>query len=214
MPAMYPASTRVTLLHRLNENPTDRLSWSEFVQLYGPIIRGWCLHWGLQESDAEDVTQNVLLRLTSKLPQFKYDQARSFRGWLKTLTHHAWHDFITETGYRHRGSGDSVIQDQLQSVAARDDLAARMEATFDKEMLEIAINRVRERVAETTWEAFRLTAFEQESANDVAEKLAIRVSQVYLAKHRVQKLLQQEIAVLEGNPVADAGLEGDPESVG
>ena len=44
----------------------------------------------------EDVTQNVLFRLTTRLPNFKYDRTKSFRGWLKTLTHHAWHDFITE----------------------------------------------------------------------------------------------------------------------
>ncbi len=132
-------TTRVTLLHRLNENPGDQLSWAEFVRFYGPAIRSWLLHWGLQEADSQDVAQNVLLRLTAKLPQFKYDPARSFRGWLKTLTHHAWHDFVTEAGYRTRGSGDTSVLDQLQSIEAREDLAARVEATFDKELLEMAM---------------------------------------------------------------------------
>ena len=140
-------STRITLLHRLNENPADQMSWAEFVRLYGPAIRTWLIHWGLQEADAQDVTQNVLLRLTAKLPQFKYDPSRSFRGWLKTLTHHAWHDFVTESGYRNRGSGDTGVLDQLQTVAAREDLAARVEAEFDKELLEVAMVRARGRVA-------------------------------------------------------------------
>src|ERR1700722_15392619 len=153
-------STRVTLLHRLKENPGDQLSWAEFVRLYGPAIRSWLIHWGLQEADAQDVTQNVLLRLTAKLPQFKYDSSKSFRGWLKTLTHHAWHDFVTEAGYRKRGSGDTGVLDQLQSVAGREDLAARVEAEFDKELLEVAMPRARERVAGNTWEAFKLSALE------------------------------------------------------
>jgi RNA polymerase sigma factor (sigma-70 family) len=191
-------STRVTLLHRLNQNPGDQISWSEFVRLYGPAIRGWLVHWGLQEADAQDVTQNVLLRLTTKLPQFKYDPARSFRGWLKTLTHHAWHDFVTESGYRNRGSGDTSILDQLQTVAAREDLTARVEAEFDKELLEVALTRARERVAATTWEAFKLAALDGVVPQEVADKLCVRVSQVYLAKHRVQKLVQEEIRVLEG----------------
>jgi RNA polymerase sigma factor (sigma-70 family) len=191
-------STRVTLLHRLNQNPGDQISWSEFVRLYGPAIRGWLVHWGLQEADAQDVTQNVLLRLTTKLPQFKYDPARSFRGWLKTLTHHAWHDFVTESGYRNRGSGDTSILDQLQTVAAREDLTARVEAEFDKELLEVALTRARERVAATTWEAFKLAALDGVVPQEVADKLGVRVSQVYLAKHRVQKLVQEEIRVLEG----------------
>lgn len=191
------SSTRVTLLHRISQNPGDQLSWTEFVRLYGPTIRTWIVHWGLQEADAQDVVQNVLLRLTAKLPQFQYDPTRSFRGWLKTLTHHAWHDFVTEAGYRNRGSGDTAMMEQLQSVAAREDLAARVEATFDKELLEIALVRTRSRVAETTWEAFRLVALEQVEPQRVADQLGVRVSQVYLAKHRVQKLVQEEIRAIE-----------------
>src|SRR5262245_1488428 len=191
-------STRITLLHRLNQNPADQPSWDEFVRLYGPIIRGWLVHWGLQEADAQDVVQNVLLRLTAKLPQFKYDPGRSFRGWLKTLTHHAWHDFVTEAGYRNRGSGDTSVLDQSQSLAAREDLAARVEAEFDRELLEVAVARVRDRVAAATWEAFRLAALEQVAPQEVADKLGVRVSQIYLAKHRVQKLVQEEIKALEG----------------
>jgi len=190
--------TRVTLLHRLNKDPNDQHSWAEFVSMYSPVIRGWCLHWGLQDSDAHDVGQNVLLRLTQKLPQFQYDATRSFRAWLKTLTHHAWHDFVTETGYRNRGSGDSKVLEQLQSVAAKEDLAARVEATFDRELLEVALARARERVAEHTWAAFRMTALENVPPQEAADALGVRISSVYLSKHRVQKLVQEEIKQLEG----------------
>ncbi len=201
MGASPPASTRITLLHRLNEKPDDQASWSEFVALYAPTIRQWCLHWGLQDSDALDVTQNVLVRLTTRLPKFQYDQSKSFRGWLKTLTHHAWHDFITEAGYRHRGSGDTGIHEQLQSAEAKSDLAARVEAAFDKELLDVAIGRVKQRVAAATWEAFQRTAFDGVAPQEVADALGIRVSQVYLAKHRVQKQLQEEIVALEAEGV-------------
>jgi RNA polymerase sigma factor (sigma-70 family) len=193
-------TTRVTLLHRLNQDPADQLSWAEFVRLYSPAIRGWLIHWGLQEADAQDVAQNVLLRLTAKLPQFKYDPSKSFRGWLKTLTHHAWHDFVTEAGYRTRGSGDTSVLDQLQSVEAREDLAARVEATFDKELLEMALLRAKSRVADTTWQAFKLAALDGIPPQTVADQLGVRVSQVYLAKHRLQKLVQEEIRAIEGVP--------------
>ena len=193
-------STRVTLLHRLNQDPSDQMSWAEFVRFYGPVIRGWLVHFGLQEADALDVAQNVLMRLTQKLPQFKYDPSKSFRGWLKTLTHHAWHDFVTEAGYRTRGSGDTSVLNQLQSVEAHEDLAARIEATFDKELLEMALVRARTRVADTTWQAFKLAALDGVAPQAVADQLGVRVSQVYLAKHRVQKLVQEEIRAIEGTP--------------
>ena len=55
-------TTRVTLLHRLNQDPADQLSWAEFVRFYGPAIRSWLLHWGLQEADSQDVAQNEIGR--------------------------------------------------------------------------------------------------------------------------------------------------------
>lgn len=193
-------TTRVTLLHRINQNPADQLSWAEFVRVYSPAIRSWLAHWGLQEADAQDVAQNVLLRLTAKLPKFEYDPSKSFRGWLKTLTHHAWHDFVTEAGYRTRASGDTSVLDRLNTVAARVDLEARVEATFDKELLEMALERARARVRTDTWTAFKLAALEGAAPQTVAEQLGMRVSQVYLAKHRVQKIVQEELRALEGGP--------------
>lgn len=193
-------TTRVTLLHRLNQDPADQLSWAEFVKVYSPAIRSWLIHWGLQDADTQDVAQNVLLRLTAKLPQFKYDPAKSFRGWLKTLTHHAWHDFVTDAGYRVRGSGDTSVMTNLQTIEAREDLAARVAETFDQELLAMALVRAKERVADTTWQAFKLVALDGVAPQAVADQLSVRVSQVYLAKHRVQKLVQEEIRALEGEP--------------
>jgi RNA polymerase sigma-70 factor (ECF subfamily) len=87
--------------------------------------------------------------------------------------------------------------DQLQSVAAKQDLEARVAATFDKELMEMALLRVKDRVAATTWEAFRLAALEGLAPQQVADNLGVRISQVYLSKHRVQKLVQEEIKALE-----------------
>jgi RNA polymerase sigma-70 factor (ECF subfamily) len=36
----------------------------------------------LQESDAQDVAQAVLLELSRSMATFVYDPSRSFRGWL------------------------------------------------------------------------------------------------------------------------------------
>src|SRR4051794_40193551 len=90
------APTRVTLLARLRENPADQAAWAEFVDLYGPAIYAWCRGWKLQEADAQDITQGVLLRLAAKLPEFTYDPRGSFRSWLKTVTHHAWRNFMRQ----------------------------------------------------------------------------------------------------------------------
>ena len=51
---------------------------------------------GLQPADAEDVTQDVLLRLSRALKMFTYDPSRTFRGWLRAVTLHALNDFAAE----------------------------------------------------------------------------------------------------------------------
>jgi RNA polymerase sigma-70 factor (ECF subfamily) len=194
----HDSGTRITLLGRLRRDPTDQAVWAEFVEHYGGKIYGWCRKWNLQEADAQDVTQNVLLKLADKMRNFSYDPSRSFRAWLKTLTHHAWSDYLEGRGRPGQGSGDSRVGSLLAGVEARDDLVKHLEEEFDRELLQEAMARVRLRVAPQTWEAFRLTALEGLSGVEAAGRIPMQVAQVFVAKRRVQKMLQQEVARLEG----------------
>jgi RNA polymerase sigma-70 factor (ECF subfamily) len=191
------SETRVSLLGRLRRNPADQAAWQEFVQHYGPKVTGWCRRWGLQEADAQDVTQDVLLKLAATMKTFTYDPGRSFRGWLRTLAHHAWSDFLQDRARPGQGSGDSQVLQLLGTTAARDDLASGLEEQLDRELLEEAGCRVRLRVAPSTWEAFRLTAVEGLSGQEAARRTGLSVGQVYVAKHRVEKLLREEVQKLE-----------------
>jgi RNA polymerase sigma-70 factor (ECF subfamily) len=193
------SGTRITLLGRLRRDPGDQQAWVEFVAQYGPRIYSWCSRWGLQEADAQDVTQNVLLRLAQKMRDFSYDPSRSFRAWLKTLAQRTWSDFLES---RKRaggtGSGDSEVLHLLSTVEARQDLLARLDEEFDRELLSHAMDRVRLRIAPQTWEAFRLTAIEGLSGAEAAERIPMQVAQVFVAKRRVQKMLQAELGQLGG----------------
>jgi DNA-directed RNA polymerase specialized sigma24 family protein len=57
--------------------------------------------------------------------------------------------------------------------------------------------RVRLRVAPHTWEAFRLVAVEGLPVAEVAAAVQMQVAMVYVAKSKVQKMLQEEIQKLE-----------------
>ncbi len=191
------SGTRITLLGRLGRDPTNQAAWAEFVEHYGSKIYGWCRKWKLQEADAQDVTQNVLLKLSQRLRDFTYDPARSFRAWLKTVTRCALHDFLESRQRPGLGSGDTRVGELLHNIEAREDLVKHLEAEFDHEILEKAIQRVRLRVAPQTWQAFALTALEGLSGAEAAERIPMQVAQVFIAKRRVQKMLQEEIAKLE-----------------
>jgi RNA polymerase sigma-70 factor (ECF subfamily) len=190
-------TTRITLLARLRQDPSDQAGWDEFVERYGRHIYRWCRQWKLQDADAEDVTQDILVKLTQKLRAFAYDPSRSFRGWLKTVAHHAWRDFEDSRRHDQPAAGDNQTQELMPTLAAREDLAQKLEEAFDLELLEAAKVRVRLRVAPHTWEAFRLMALEGLPVAEVAARVHLQVAMVYVAKSKVQRMLQEEIGKLE-----------------
>jgi RNA polymerase sigma factor (sigma-70 family) len=187
--------TSVTLLEMLRQDPGDAAAWDRFVRRYRPMICGWCREWGLQRADAEDVAQDVLAKLTERLRHFRYDRSRCFRAWLKTVARRAWNDRIARW-YR---AGDARIFHVLRALEIRDELRRRLEDSFDRELLEMAMLRVRERVAPPTWEAFRLTALEGLTGAEAAARLRVTVAFVFVSKHRVQKMLRQVVRDLGGD---------------
>jgi RNA polymerase sigma factor (sigma-70 family) len=191
-------ATSPTLLGRLGRVPADQAAWGEFAERYGRKIYGWCRHWQLQEADAEDVTQQVLLKLAHKMRTFSYDPSRSFRAWLKTVTHHAWRDYVETRQRPGAGSGDTQVLEQLNTVQARDGLADELDEEFTRDLLDEAMARVQLRVQPHTWQAFRLLAVEGRSGAEVAEQLGMKVATVFVARSKVQKMLQEEVRKLEG----------------
>jgi len=185
---------------RVGRDPGNKGAWRDFVQRYGRQVFLWCRHWQLQEADAEDVTQIVLLILAEKMRDFRYDPNGSFRAWLKTVAHHAWSKYVSSQQRPGRGSGDSAMIPVLESLAARDDLATRLEEEFERELLDLAMLRVAQRVEAHTWKAFQLLAIDGRSGAEAAAQLGMQVGMVYVAKGRVQKLLQEEIRLLERGP--------------
>ena len=139
-------TTCPTLLARLRHDPSSEPAWDEFVESYGRHIYRWCRQWGLQDADAEDVTQEILLKLARKLREFTYDPEGSFRGWLKTVAHHAWRDFVDGRSLARPATSEPVWE-LLYSVEAREDLIQKLEEAFDHELLEAAKVQVRLRVA-------------------------------------------------------------------
>jgi RNA polymerase sigma-70 factor (ECF subfamily) len=209
--AFEQAETRLSLLVRLTRSgPSDERAWREFVDYYAPVIYRWCVRRGLQDTDAQDVTQQVLLKLATKLPAFTYDPSRSFRSWLRTLTYHAWADFLTERD--EVVSGHPAAWSALTSAEAREDLLRRIEDEFDLELLEQAMAQVRGKVEPATWEAFRLTALEGVPAAEVARRLGKQVANVYVLRSNVQKLLQAAIAELEAARDPTPGAAPDQET--
>lgn len=189
---MGPSTTSPSLLASLAGSDREK-AWVEFVRIYSPHVLRWCRRYGLQESDAADVAQDVLLRFFNSAADFEYDPRKTFRGYLRRIVTSAVSDWGDRRRADRLATGDSAAQDQLFSQPAREDLLARLEAAYDTELLSLAMREVEQRVQPHTWQAFRMLALENRSGAEVAAALGIELNTAYVARTKVQRMIREVI---------------------
>lgn len=172
-----------------------------FVDRYGPKIFYWARRHFAQESDAADVSQEVLCKLMSAMRRSQYDAARgSFRGWLKTVTANTLYDCRKRWEAQFRGSGDTQVLNkltQIQDEKSQCELSTAIESQYRYEIMHRAETQVRNRVRVQMWLVYEMTTKDGMSAPETAERLQMNVPQVYVAKSRVLKMLRAEVGKLE-----------------
>src|SRR5437588_288356 len=85
-------TTSPTLLDQLRQ-PYQPEAWARFVNLYAPLLLGWARRQAFQEADAEDLVQEVLVKLVRALPTYQREAGQSFRGWLFIVTLNQGRDY-------------------------------------------------------------------------------------------------------------------------
>ncbi|MBL8813973.1 MAG: sigma-70 family RNA polymerase sigma factor [Planctomycetaceae bacterium] len=186
--------TRPSLLMRLRDT-SDREAWSEFVDVYSPLVYGFLRRRSLHDSDAADVTQEVFLRVSRSIPTFIYSKEQGrFRDWLWTITRNEIRRF-----HEKRKRRVAEIQESpdgtLEQLASTGD-SAEWNEEFHRHILEVAMKRIEPSFEPQTWQAFCLVWVNQVSAIDAAEQVQQSVDFVYVAKSRVLKRLREEVLVL------------------
>ena len=197
----HPFDTSLTspsLLIRLKQVDQREKSWAEFVSRYGPKISAWCANNGLQDSDSLDVTQVVLVKLLRTMQSFEYDETKSFRAWLKTVTTHAVNDFFRSQNKQRKitvVSGDPGLVEQASDATVS--LLEMLSENFERELMDLAMDRVQAKVSKKRWCAFCMLVIENESTTAVAEKTGMQISDIYATRSKIQKMVQQEVRRLE-----------------
>jgi len=190
-------STHISLLCDVREGARRHEAWAVFQTRYRGVIVGWCLRRGLSADSAEDLTQDVMLKLFQQLPQHSHDPSRGqFRGWLKAVVNNALTDFWRRQRRRPErgGVGGTAFQERLGDLAspeAAGELSEVIEGHARTTAAEV-LERVRAKLKETTWQAFYQTMVEQRPAAEVAAELKLSVASVYKANYRVKQMLLQE----------------------
>ncbi len=193
-----PNTTSVSLVAGMAERPHDSNVWAQFVLTYGEQVVYWCMRYGLQEADARDVAQDVLLRFWRQATRLDSGgPPRRFRAFLKTLTHAAWADWCDQFEPREAARGGTEYLSLLRQLPAREELLTKLEETYDAELLQLAMAKVEGRVEPHTWAAFRMLALEHRPGREVADQLGMAINTVFVARKKVQRLIRETIHQLE-----------------
>jgi RNA polymerase sigma factor (sigma-70 family) len=196
----YP--TRPSLLQRLQDGGDDE-GWQEFSDLYGPLIFRFGIKAGLNETEAQDVVQETLIAAARNLPEFRYDpKVCSFKTWLLNLSRWRVTDQLRKRlprVPRAEASDDATAGTatvERVSDAGAGDLVGLWEKEWQDALLDRALHKVKARVDLKHWQIFDLYVLKEWTARDVSHALEVSIARVYLTKHRVGALLDQELKKL------------------
>lgn len=185
--------TSLSLLYRLQGSPESE-AWNRLVELYAPLIRAWLRRYKVQNCDAEDLLQEVLLAVSKDLGKFEHGgQPGAFRGWLKAILVNRLRKFWRARDRRPQARGDSDVHAR---IAQLDDPASAISQIWNREHDQYVLRQLlalaEPHFEQNTWKAFCRVALDGLKPDAVAEELKMSLNAVFLAKSRVLRRLRQE----------------------
>lgn len=185
--------TSVSLLERVRAG-TDPCSWKRLVDLYTPLIRGWIRRYGVQDTDADDLVQEVLAVLPQALPAFEHRGTGAFRSWLRTMTVNRLRNFWRARQARPAAIGGSAVDHVLDQLEDPHSALSRLwDHEHDQHVVRRCLELIEPEFSSSTWQAFRRVTLDGADVAAVAADLGLTANAVFIAKSRVLSRLRQEV---------------------
>jgi len=189
--------TRDSLLVQV-QSPANRGAWDEFALMYRPVIYRLARRRGLQDADAQDLAQRVLISVASAIGSWeKSSESARFRHWLRRVARNAIINALSRQP-QDRAAGGSTVHELLLDQPGDDPEAdAQIELEYRRELYLRAAKIVRGDVEPETWRAFELTVIEERSIDEAAVELDKSIGTIYAARSRIMRRLRQAVQELE-----------------
>jgi RNA polymerase sigma-70 factor (ECF subfamily) len=208
--------TRPSLLARLRNHDDSgawHRGWEEFYLLYHPVIYRHAVRHGLGDTEAEDVTQEIVIGVARSLPQFQYDPARSsFKTWLFRVARNKIADYLRKRGRQCRTTVEGLqVENDVEALAEVADesvLAPDQEwdLMWETNARRAALEHAKNRVKPMTMRLYLHHVVDGHSVDETVrcfQNEQVSPDAVHLAKHRVQKMVDEALERLrEGKLLA------------
>lgn len=189
--------TRVTLLAKLKKTENHE-AWLEFETIYRPFILSLILRMGINNDDAEDISQAVLTKVWQKIEDFEYNQNKGkFHNWLAAMTRNTVKDFFrTKKNFI---TGRDSVEYQEQYVSIEEQVLPDIENLAREEWVlhitNLAWDNIKDDIYETKRDVFKLVSAEVPT-KEIASKLGISEASVRVYKAEVFEKMRAEITRL------------------
>jgi RNA polymerase sigma-70 factor (ECF subfamily) len=214
----------MSLLARLKDSQ-DQDSWREFFDMYWRLIYAVAIQAGLTDAEAQDVVQETVISVSKSIHKFRCDRSfGSFKAWLLRLTRWRISDQFRNRLVNCALPEDHRLRFSRRGSALAEELGSKETATssaldysvdpssvildqvWDEEwknnLLATAIERVKAQVRPKDYQIFDLCVIKSLPISRVASTLGVSAAQVYLAKHRITKLIREKVRRLEPRDAA------------
>ena len=183
-------NTHQTLIQRA-QNPDDASAWDDFVKYYENFIKMVLNKSNIPFSDADDLVQDILLKVWKGLPGYEYRREKArFRTWLGTIVRNTVINHIAKVK-RKGGQKFELLENKVQSFNETD-----IEKVIEEEWVEYLTNYAMDKIETVfsgqTIEVFKLS-LEGLSGKQIAEKLGLTEESVFVLRSRVKSRLKKEI---------------------
>jgi RNA polymerase sigma-70 factor (ECF subfamily) len=168
----------------------DRGAFARLAELVQRRVRGWAASFTDDADDAEDVTQDVLILVHRRLPQF--EGKSRFSTWLYTITKNVALDRRRRVKRRERRL--EVMDAPVDSVEIRE--------AFDESTLATLVLKYFDQLPARQREVFELSDIQGLSAPEVAERLGMKAvtvrANLFKARRTIrQRMLEHHSSLLE-----------------
>ncbi len=169
----------------------EESAWKKIAEVWGRTLLQYCRRRELQQSDAEEVAQNVLVKMYGAISKgnFEHDgEQKKLKHWVYAIAENEIRSFYSRFHNKPKSPGGSIHQEILANLGSEED-SGEFESILVSQILEV----IRGDFEASTWEAFDLHHIQCVSTPEIAKKMGIKPGTVRQKIYRVMQRLKQEL---------------------
>lgn len=178
-------TTSKTLLQQIQGG--SETAWYNFYVIYTPLIKACGRKYEIDDSELDDLVQEIMLKLFEKQALTTYDpQKGKFRTYFGRII------FNTIMDLKRR---QKPLPDTVDEPVAHDDIQEMIDNEWNDYACKEAMLILRQRVDENVYQAFQMLTEHNMEPQAVADFLNMPLRHVYDAKARCKRILTE---ILQG----------------